>query len=56
MSTNTWFDSIESTRNIGKFFVDLTERLGNGQIKRDEDITKLADIFGLSVPCELSNK
>lgn len=55
MSVNAIFiDGLDQVEKAGRFFVDLTQRLEDGELEADEDITRLAKILGVAVPAELA--
>lgn len=54
MPLNLFLDSMDTFANTGRFFVELTERIGDGKLVGDEDVTHLARAFGLKVPAELT--
>lgn len=55
MSMNVFFDGLDNAGKVGKFFVDITERLGDGEIKAGEDVTRLSRILGIPIPSELAD-
>ncbi|KQV81746.1 hypothetical protein [Rhizobium sp. Root1220] len=54
MPLNLFLDSMDTFAKTGRFFVELTERIGDGKLVGDEDVTHLARAFGLKVPSELA--
>lgn len=53
MSMNALFNGLDSVEKTGRFFVDLTQRLGDGELNADEDITRLSRALGVPIPSEL---
>ncbi|SRR5258708_40138819 len=54
MPLNALFDGLDNIANAGRFFVALTERLGDGTLVADEDATQLARALGVPIPAELA--
>jgi hypothetical protein len=55
MSVNAIFiDGLDQVEKAGRFFVDLTQRLADGELEADEDMTRLAKILGIPIPAELA--
>jgi hypothetical protein len=53
MPMNAFFDGVDNFTRSGKYFVALTQRLGDGKVVAGEDATLLGHAFGISVPPEL---
>ncbi|WP_040680753.1 hypothetical protein [Rhizobium favelukesii] len=53
MPLNLFLDGMDTVANTGRFFVELTERIGDGKLVGDEDVTHLARAFGLKIPSDL---
>ena len=54
MALNAHFDALDNVVTTGRFFVDLTRRLGPGTVVAGEDAIRLAHAFGLHVPHSLA--
>jgi hypothetical protein len=54
MPLNPFFDGLDNVLSAGKFFVDLTQRLGDGELHAGEDVTRLARTLGMAIPSELA--
>ncbi len=53
MPLNAFYDGLDNITRAGRFFVALTERLGEGTVVAGEDATRLAHAFGIPIPPEL---
>jgi hypothetical protein len=54
MSLNALFDSLDNIEKAAKFFVDLTERLGDGELDAGEEVMRLSRSLGVPYPPELA--
>jgi hypothetical protein len=54
MPLNAFFDGLDSLASAGRFFVDVTQRLADGKLERNEDINRLSRTLGITVPPELT--
>lgn len=55
MSVNAFFHGLDNVVSAGRFFVDLTARLEDGELNADEDVMRLARSLGIAIPSELAN-
>jgi hypothetical protein len=55
MSENTLFDGLDNVANAGRFFVALTERLGDGTLTAGEDAARIAQALVVPLPPELAD-
>lgn len=49
-----FFDGLDNITSAGRFFVDLTARLGDGELEAGENATRLARTLGVTIPSELA--
>lgn len=54
MALNALFDGLDNVVSAGRFFVALTERLGDGTLTADEDAIRLSRVLGVPLPPELA--
>ena len=55
MSVNAFFHGRDNVVSAGRFFVDLTARLEDGELNADEDVMRLARSLGIAIPSELAD-
>lgn len=55
MALNPLLGGLDNVERAGRYFVDLTRRLENGELDAGEDATRLSRALGLTVPSELAN-
>ena len=54
MPLSPYFDALDNVVTTGRFFVALSQRLGQGTVVAGEDATCLARAFGLTIPPDLA--
>lgn len=54
MSLNAFFNGVDSVERSGRFFVEMTRRLGDGEIDPGDDVTRLSRTLGIALPSELA--
>jgi hypothetical protein len=50
-----FFHGLDNVVSAGKFFVDLTARLADGELNADEDVMRRARSLGIAIPSELAD-